>query len=612
MKRDSYAAKGGQLFETMAEWMVGEGELKALTQAERMTKLAPVVKLLEKYPKLSEAVIAHPEVVRHLPDAIRQGIIGTTQAAAHGADLPESLESGAVAGSLGLAGGMIAGAAGGAIKNLTEKIQPTVRDLEGVKFTQLASEARGPNGEVLNPTAARAANISREPAIRAEREGAFKQLQTNLAQKGVRGALEQANTAAASSATAPAIQNTAEGWRYIPPDGSTSLSAPEARATLNEMRQRWLDGEWAPGQEDQFKQAYNDMKGQLDRHETLTTRALPPGVQGPAALRLQPGLEGPTGPDYGYKPGAAPVAPHNVDSVVNATTSYGEAAAHLDQLARQQLRDVPEGIREQYLSLAKQRQVMQDAFDEARLDPKKRETLMQNIATVNGEMTDLFKAPGTAELADSPGAMSQPMKLQKLSGAFQELQNTMDHHFNLRADTAAEIDRPRVATKLNSLADDIEDIKTRHGDVLNPVLGDQGLNHIIELGDLMNVRVKRDAVKTILGNATEALKDHFGGKRSILAAGGAGMLGAHILAGHFTGGVGAAGLVTGEGIYRMLRNRIATDPEFAAKVLTFARDGSMTSSKAGQAVAALALSQAGRSAAAPPTPPEEDPDAGSQ
>jgi len=592
--RDSLSSKAGALFETMAEWMVGEGELKALTQGERMTKLAPVVKMLEKYPKLSEAALAHPEVVRLLPDALRQAITGTVQTAAHGGSASESLESGALAGSLGLALPMAGRALFGKAANAAEAIQPTVRDLDGAKFTQLASELRGPNGEMLNPKALDAANIAREWGVQAERQGAFKQLQTNLAQKGIGNALNDANAAASSSGVAPAIQRTAEGWRYIPPDGSTSMSADETRATMNQLKQLWLDKEWSPAQEGQIRDAYNDMARQLQRHDTLNASPLAAGAQGPA------------GPNAAFQVGAQPFEPHHVDSLVNATSSYGDAASHLRDIANRQLGQISPELRQQYLNLNSERNALQDDFDAARNDANKRDLIMQRMDETNQRMEELFKAPGTFGLEDSPAAVASPLKMMRQANAFQKLQNVMDQHFNLRADVAEDINRPRVATRLNSLADHMEQVKQQYGDVLNPLLGDQGLNHITELGDLLKVSKGKMAAKSLLGNATEALKDHLNGVRSIAGAGGMGLALAHFLGSNVAGAAGGLGVLGAEGAFRMVRNRIATDPAFATKLIEALRT-SQAPEVAGKVLAALGV-QTLRGQ----QQQEEEPDAASQ
>jgi hypothetical protein len=559
--RDNTSAKAGALFETMAEWMVGEGELKALTQGERMAKLAPVVKMLEKYPKLSEAAIAHPEIVKYLPDAMRQGILGASQTIAHGDpnDLSgtavNALQSGAEAGSLGLALPMVTGGILNKAANLAEAVKPTVRDLEGVKFTQLASEFKGPEGQPLASKAAqKAAQYSAEPELQYERQAAFKQMQTNLAKKGIGNALNDANDAMASSSVGGDIQATPgapaapgaagaqpNAWRYIPPDGSASLTADETRSAMNEIKQRWLDKEWAPGQEEQIKQAYNDMQDQLARHDSYTA--------------------------------AQPIAPHDVDSAVNSVNSYGDAANHLNMVAKQQMRDLSPAIRTQYLDLANERKGLQDAFDEVRDNPNQRQIVMEKLDDVNQRMEGLFKS--TDALTDSPEAAAQAFKTQRLAAGFKKLQNTMDQHFNLRADVAEDINRPRVATKLNSLADHIEQVKSQYGDVLNPVLGDQGLNHITEMGDLLKTQGGVAAApKTFMQNAAAVLKKHYAGGRGAVAA--SPLAAMAYTAGHLMGGfkLGTAA-IGGEAAYRMVVNRMATDPEFAAKIIEASKNNAM-------------------------------------
>lgn len=555
-KRDTTSSQAGALFETMAEWIVGEGPLKALTQSERMAKLAPVVKTLEKYPKLAESALAHPEIVKHLPDAIRQGILGATQTAAHGDpnDLTgtavNALKSGVEDTGVGLAIPALTGAARNVLGGIAKDVMPTTRMIEGVPVTELASEARGPSGEIIaSKRAQKAAQYGSEPALVAERQGAFKQIQTNLAKKGIGNALGEANANMAESGVSPNIQavpgtpttgslSPASQWRYIPPDGSAMLTADETRSAMNEVKQQLLDKNWSPDQEQQLTSAYDDMKQQLDRQQTYHA--------------------------------AQPTAAHDVDSVVNGTNNYRDAADYLKQSAQKQFGDLSGKLRQQYTDLLNQKNVLQDEFDAARSDPNKRNLIMEKMDDVHAQMDSLAKTPEAADVLGSKSAM-QPFTEMKLANAFDKLQNTMDQHFNLRADTAEKLGRARTATKLNSLSDHIEQIKSQYGDVLNPVLGPDGLDHITELGDMLNQPTSKvTAPKTYLENLASVGKKYYAGGRGAIAGGGALWI-AHLLGSHVAGPAGGLGVLGTEAAYRRLVNRMATDPEFAMKIIDAAK-----------------------------------------
>ncbi len=88
----------GAVGETAAEWLYGEGEIKAgikgLASADDLGKIAKFAKTLEESPRLY--------------GAIRSSLLGGTQAYAHGATLGQAATTGAITG--GLVGGLTLGA----------------------------------------------------------------------------------------------------------------------------------------------------------------------------------------------------------------------------------------------------------------------------------------------------------------------------------------------------------------------------------------------------------------------------------------------------------------------------------------------------------------------
>lgn len=563
---DNLSAKAGSMFENVAEWMVGEEALRGLTMGDRMTKLAPVVKMLEKYPKIAEAAAAHPEIMKLLPEASRQALIGTVQAGAHGEGLPESLESGAIAGSLGLALPMVSGALKGSAANIAEKVAPEVRDIEGVKFTQLASEARGPSGELTAPKIAqKAAQYGAEPALRAERQQAFKQLETNLAKKGVRGALEDTNAAVSKSGAGGNIQATTPGgdFRYIPPDGSTSLTGPEAKSAMDEIEQQWLDRDTTPEQDKAYSQAYSDIKNQLNRQEAYTTNA--------------------------YKT-AQPYQLHDAEQAASGVNSWRDAANQMDSVASAKMKQL--GLSQEYQQLTAARDEAQSEFNKALRNPDLENHIaaQQKLQATSDALEDFVREKGTQP--DVPKSIAQRALVeQRTANGFRALQNMMDIHMNLHADTAEAINRPRVTRKLGSLSDHVEAIKSKYGDVLNPVLGDQGLNHITELGDLLNQpKAAKVAPKTFMENLARVIQKHFAGGRGVIAGtGGATLYLAHGLAHAAGGGAAGLGVLGSEAFYRMMVNRMATDPAFSEKIITAAKSGANPRRLAGTVGAAMGL-----------------------
>jgi hypothetical protein len=539
---DTLAASGGKLFEGVAEWIVGEGVLKGLTQAGRMKKLAPVVSMLEQHPKIVEATLTHPEVFRYLPDAIRGGILGTTQTAAHGGTAGESLESGLLAGATGY---VVPSVARGVMRDLgrvAEEVQPTVRDLEGARFRVLASEARGPNGEIIaTPRAQAAADIANESVIRAERQGAFKQLHTNLAKRGVEQGLQQTNDVInASGSVSPNIRPTsfAGDWRYIPPDGSTALTGDEARSAMNEIRDQWLSRDWTPEQDTRFQQAYNDIRDQVKRSDNF---------EASQGLRA-----------------------HDAAGAARGVENYRDAADLFDRTSNAKMQHIGE-LRSQYDQLIQARDDAQNGYYRAW---NRGEDSAKALALVNASDKELenFVNSDAVQGQLAPGIAKRAAEEQRLSSAFRRLQNVTDRSFNLPTDTAEQINQPRLATRLGSLANDIEEIKTQYGDVLNPVLGDQGLNHITELGELLKTPAQQDAAKGYIDSILSTVKKHYQGGRGAAAVGATALLAHHLAGLTGVGTVAAAGLA-GEAGYRMVLRKLATDPELATRFISAMRNG---------------------------------------
>ena len=127
---DTTAATTGAALETMAEWMAGEGELKALTQGERMVKIGQNIKLLEKFPKLAEAIGMHPDVAATIGTMARQGTVSGAQTLAHGGTAREALTS---AGTTAAIGGALEGGLRG-LGNVAERAAPGVTAIEGAEL----------------------------------------------------------------------------------------------------------------------------------------------------------------------------------------------------------------------------------------------------------------------------------------------------------------------------------------------------------------------------------------------------------------------------------------------------------------------------------------------
>jgi hypothetical protein len=88
---DTGAEEAGKFIESASEFLMGDEALQGLSYVDKVKKVLPALKVLEKSPILAKAVDA----------AIQQGTVGTVQAAAHGASPTEALTTGALTGATG-------------------------------------------------------------------------------------------------------------------------------------------------------------------------------------------------------------------------------------------------------------------------------------------------------------------------------------------------------------------------------------------------------------------------------------------------------------------------------------------------------------------------------
>ena len=98
----------GKVLENIAEFMLGDEALKSLSMTQKLSKILPQLKAIEKSPRLVQWF------ARHLPTAVRQGVVAGGQGLAKGEDLGTAAEQGLITGGTGLA---IEGAASG-VKSL--------------------------------------------------------------------------------------------------------------------------------------------------------------------------------------------------------------------------------------------------------------------------------------------------------------------------------------------------------------------------------------------------------------------------------------------------------------------------------------------------------------
>jgi hypothetical protein len=168
---------------TTGEFVVGDAELKAIQDG--LIPLAKGANFAEKAKAIQpilKAAVDHPHIAKTLLTAVRQGALGTVQAAAHGADLPTALETGA-----------ITGATGGATEGATEGFQNA---REGAASASEATAAH---------EAAPAVVKERAGAMTAERQAVAQGRVKDVAKDAARNSIARFN-----EAQAPALTMTGE------------------------------------------------------------------------------------------------------------------------------------------------------------------------------------------------------------------------------------------------------------------------------------------------------------------------------------------------------------------------------------------------------------------
>jgi hypothetical protein len=166
----------GNAIENILEFAGGDEALKGASTIDTIKNLEPVAKALK----------AHPELTNVVMNMIRQGTVGTAQAAGHGATGGRAIATGALTAA---GGGILEGTGAGATK-LASMIAPTTESALGETYPVLASQLPG-----AAPIAEKIAAIGSEPKIAAAQQFAAQRGIVNRAQQAARDVLENMNTA---------------------------------------------------------------------------------------------------------------------------------------------------------------------------------------------------------------------------------------------------------------------------------------------------------------------------------------------------------------------------------------------------------------------------------
>jgi hypothetical protein len=151
----------GSAIENILEFAAGDEALKGASFLTKMKELAPVAKALEN----------SPIATRIIGNALRQGAVGTAQAAGHGATPGQALGTGAIATGLGLAIPAAIGAPGEAAEAIASKasrVAPTTEEVAGEQIPQFASQRPGTTNfeqSVVTPSNAPKTAAKIQPSI---------------------------------------------------------------------------------------------------------------------------------------------------------------------------------------------------------------------------------------------------------------------------------------------------------------------------------------------------------------------------------------------------------------------------------------------------------------
>jgi hypothetical protein len=226
---DTIAGKTGYGLENIAEFMLGDEAVKGMSVGEKLAHLAPVMKTMEKYPRIAAVVQA----------GLKNLGLGTAQAAAHGADAPTALASGAVT---GVTGGALEGALGKTAE-FAERTAPATEDIAGEKVQTLSSQrpGTGPRGDV---------KVNEVPEVAASQQASAPRVFRNVARNATQDALKEANKGrvVANQITNPArLLSAPEDARPYPftieGTGTTEESIPGG----NDPRVKQIGSEYVPG-----------------------------------------------------------------------------------------------------------------------------------------------------------------------------------------------------------------------------------------------------------------------------------------------------------------------------------------------------------------------------
>jgi hypothetical protein len=610
----------GAALETMAEWMAGEGEMKALTGSERMMKIAQNMKLLEKMPQLADAIAAHPHVAAMLSAAARQGTIGAAQTAAHGGSASDIATSAATA---GVTGGVLEGT-----MSRLGSVAPRVRTIGGEDIPILASQ------DADAPKAAKIADISSQPKYQAAQQAGARNVIKNSAQDATRAALTDLN-AGRTIPERPALPAPADAQPYkftlrtagdVMPTGEGQIALEPGKQQIGT---RAVEGK-GPGTFDlpQYSPELADAAAERAAQEgTLGATVQPepvgshrepvwqyrnapkPGTEGnvvtdtpmggrgtvtttdPALVRrnltnlehvmdldsfndLSPQRQSDIQDEakslrdqldtYGANKAAMPhFAPIDVEGAAQGVQNYGQAGDQIIEAAEPIVKKMDEVSQNEYSAIRSQQKAALKVIKNPGTDTAY-DSAVQRLKDTTGQINDII-----TRNADqiSPGELAQWRAAYHQGMTLNELHAEIEKSFRGPPEDVSARYPNELTTRLQGgeqLNRGIKRVMQSRGNTVTRLIGQNGVDNLYRVSGLLDHGESADDTKSLLGNIGMVARRHMRGLAGLTATAGIGSV-AHLLGVPHAVGIATAATAA-EGANLWALHSVATNPEAAQRV----------------------------------------------
>jgi len=259
---------------------------------------------------------------------------------------------------------------------------------------------------------------------------------------------------------------------------------------------------------------------------------------------------------------------HDVEAMKSNTNSFGDLAHQADQMARTKLERLNPKQLADFEKYDARRAALQEQFDQA-VTPEMKQKLMDQMQSVNDVTQQIFNTPELSTRISMPEAQ-QALKEMRVRDGAQALQNMLDKHMDFTEAEGAVLGRTPKVKNMASFGQDLRGIRAQYGDVLDPLMGANGWDHLLEMGHLADTPEGKDATKGLIKNVAAAYRKHFvnifglGGPVALtFALGRAAGLPAMAAEGGIAGTLGAR---------KFILNKMATDPAFAQRMIYAAKN----------------------------------------